>query len=370
MPTLAQLLRASQGAPIEPRAACAIAVQLCSQLEEPHGGLSPSAIQVGWDGAVSLPRAGRPPTAALGYMAPERLAGRAPDQRSDLYALALILFEMVTGRPLPRAVVDGSARCVDADLPVELLDIIERASARDPRDRYAGAREMAAWLSLAEEESGGSMTRSELASWLAIRFGRDGSRPVARPAKASGRWRLGAAVCLVAGAGTLVAVFAAPGLVGAEPSAAMSVDSSRAMAAESSRAMSAMPAEPSRAMATMPAESRPVLRLGSGAKADLLAIETGTESSAPSPQIAAVAAALDGSRALSAEKPSEPARKRARKRKVRAARPEAREAPAVREPAAQESEGCPMRGSSPEAAADDAAGEGATGSADPRLAGR
>lgn len=211
MPSLARLLRAAaaQGAPLEPRAACAIATRICAELEEPHGGLAPPAIGVDWDGAVTLARQER--ASSLAYMAPERLAGRGADHASDLYALGLILSEMMTNRAMQRedqAAARTAALSLEVDLPVELVHIIERATASEPRDRYASPREMAAWLSLAEEESGGAMSREELAEWLSRRFPRDLSAPVHAPPRR--RWFLGAAVGLaVCAAG--IAVLAASG---------------------------------------------------------------------------------------------------------------------------------------------------------------
>jgi eukaryotic-like serine/threonine-protein kinase len=213
MPSLAHLLHAAaiRGVPFDPRAACAIVAQLCDQLDEPHGDLAPSVIAVGWDGGVTLERSGRAPSAALGYMAPERLAGHAADARSDLYALGLILYELVAGRSLAAATMTVAAT---ADLPIEIVEIVERACARDPGARYSSAREMSAWLALAEDECGGGMNRAELAAWLAARFEHPaavgpitGARPSGRPAR---RWLVAGAIAAVAFAGIAIAVLAGP----------------------------------------------------------------------------------------------------------------------------------------------------------------
>jgi hypothetical protein len=213
MPSLAHLLHAAatRGVPFEPRAACAIVAQLCDQLDEPHGDLAPSVIAVGWDGAVTLERSGRAPSAALGYMAPERLAGHAADARSDLYALGLILYELVAGRSLAAATMTVAAT---ADLPIEIVEIVDRACARDPGARYSSAREMSAWLALAEDECGGGMNRAELAAWLAARFEHAAVGPItgARPAeqRPARRWLMAGAIAAVAFAGVAVAVLAGP----------------------------------------------------------------------------------------------------------------------------------------------------------------
>jgi serine/threonine protein kinase len=92
---------------------------------------------------------------SLTYIAPERLRTEPPDQRSDLYAMGVILFEMLTGQP-PFTGGDDFAlieahlhdepprlRDFDASLPVSLEHIIGRALHKYQDERFASADEMA-----------------------------------------------------------------------------------------------------------------------------------------------------------------------------------------------------------------------------------
>jgi predicted Ser/Thr protein kinase len=72
-----------------------------------------------------------------GYMPPEALAGAPPDPRTDVFAVGVLLHEMITAqRPAGRAV----------GLPPGLAAIVERAIAADPARRYPTAAEMRADL--------------------------------------------------------------------------------------------------------------------------------------------------------------------------------------------------------------------------------
>jgi serine/threonine-protein kinase len=88
------------------------------------------------------------------YMAPEQLRGAPVDQRSDLFALGIILYEMVTGtHPFARLDLFATALAILGDppksfddaaapCPAGLAAVIDRLLTKDLEHRYASVREV------------------------------------------------------------------------------------------------------------------------------------------------------------------------------------------------------------------------------------
>ncbi len=104
------------------------------------------------------------------YLSPEQARGKPVDQRSDLYSLGIVLYEMLTGKvPFTGdAAVEIAMKHLSAipDPPSKLrpeishdLDaVVMRALAKDPADRYSSAEEMDA--DLARVARGAAVSRS------------------------------------------------------------------------------------------------------------------------------------------------------------------------------------------------------------------
>jgi hypothetical protein len=133
-----------------------------------HRDVSPQNILVGADGVARVidfgiaKAAGRLQTTREGvlkgkmaYMAPEQLEGKAATRRTDVYAMAVVLWETLAGRRLFRAdndaqlvvrilagVIDPPSREAPG-LARELDALVMKGLAAAPEDRFATAREMA-----------------------------------------------------------------------------------------------------------------------------------------------------------------------------------------------------------------------------------
>lgn len=173
--TLRELLR--ERGPMPPHAAVAVlapvlrALSLAHARGMVHRDIKPENVLIGAGGTVKLADFGLVRAAAdasvtsnsvivgtVGYLSPEQVDGREVTPASDVYAAGVLLFEMLTGRtpftgdstlavalqrldrdvPPPSDLIDG--------VPLELDDLVARACARRPADRFADAAEFAAEL--------------------------------------------------------------------------------------------------------------------------------------------------------------------------------------------------------------------------------
>jgi tetratricopeptide (TPR) repeat protein/tRNA A-37 threonylcarbamoyl transferase component Bud32 len=158
---------------LSPGQAIGIARQVCGGLEEAHKlgvvhrDLKPQNIMIDEDGnarimdfGIARSLTGKGITGAgvmIGtpeYMSPEQVEGKETDQRSDIYSLGVILYEMATGRvpfegdtPFTIGIKHKSEppkdpRALNAQLPQDLSRLILRCLEKDKNARYQTAAEV------------------------------------------------------------------------------------------------------------------------------------------------------------------------------------------------------------------------------------
>ena len=159
---------------LPPKRAVSIAVNICEALEYLHNrhvvhrDLKPENIMVDAGDRIKLIDFGIAGLAcarrvtfgklseAMGtpdYISPEQVKGKPGDARTDIYAVGVVLYEMLTGTtPFsgdnPLIVMNNRLinqptppREIDPGISEELQEILYRALERDPRNRYAKAHE-------------------------------------------------------------------------------------------------------------------------------------------------------------------------------------------------------------------------------------
>ncbi len=169
-----------------------------------HRDVSPRNLLVTWFGEVKIGDFGIAKARSLAlegderrllgkyaYLSPEQARLEPTDQRSDLYSLGLVLWEMLAGhRPHPQDVRSREAwlervrttavpqvATVAPDVPPMLAAIVDRAVAFTPDDRYADAGTMGYDLEYFMYHKGYGPTIVTLATYLAKLFPQSSRAP-------------------------------------------------------------------------------------------------------------------------------------------------------------------------------------------------
>jgi serine/threonine-protein kinase len=183
------LRRTIERGPLPPARAADIARQIAAALRSAHAAgivhrdVKPANIMLAADGVVKLVDFGvaklegstltgggaTPGTTA--YMAPEQVRGEDVDHRADLWALGVVLYEMLAGRrPFVGATDVTTAlaittreparlRTLDPRVPAPMDDIVARALTKDRARRFQSADEVLSALQRAEHQAAPSRSR-------------------------------------------------------------------------------------------------------------------------------------------------------------------------------------------------------------------
>jgi serine/threonine protein kinase len=161
-----------------------------------HRDVSPANILIGYDGGVKVADFGIAKAAhrndatnsgllkgKVAYMSPEQCNSEPVDRRSDVFSLGIVLYELVTARPLFQcendflsmsAIVHGRITPPSQHapgLPAELEAIMMKALATAREDRYATADEMRLALEAFANNSGLRTSTTALADYMKLQFG-------------------------------------------------------------------------------------------------------------------------------------------------------------------------------------------------------
>ena len=147
--------------PMPVRDAVHVAVEVAKGLAHAHGqgvvhrDLKPANVFLCDDGQVKMLDLGLAHAfgrrfadgGTRGYMAPEQEKGAPEDERTDVYALGVMLFELLSGRlPFPEGRKNGSPPALDTPTVPALGDLVGRMLALDPTGRPRDANEVLASL--------------------------------------------------------------------------------------------------------------------------------------------------------------------------------------------------------------------------------
>lgn len=160
-----------------------------------HRDVSPQNILISWEGEVKLIDFGIAKAAnkvsktqagilkgKFGYMAPEQVRGLPVDHRADIFGLGVCLYEFLTGERTFQADDDFSLLemvsnveitppcIVNPDIPGTLERILFKALAKEPKDRYQHASELAEALEIFMLEQRDRPTQRQLGAYLIEQF--------------------------------------------------------------------------------------------------------------------------------------------------------------------------------------------------------
>lgn len=208
-----------RGEPIPVPMACFVMMKVCEGLDYAHNkkdtsgrdlhivhrDVSPQNVLVSYDGEVKIvdfgiakaaSKAGKTQAGILkgkfGYMSPEQVRGLPLDRRSDVFSVGIVLYELLTGERLFVGESDFSTlekvrnveimppSTYNRRIPEELEQIVLKALARDPDDRYQTALDLHDDLQSFMYTSGNFFAPKDLAAYMRKAFADEIAKESAR----------------------------------------------------------------------------------------------------------------------------------------------------------------------------------------------
>ncbi len=163
-----------------------------------HRDISPQNVLISYAGEVKLIDFGIAKVATqtmetqvgvlkgkFSYMSPEQVRGRPVDRRSDLFALGIVLYELLTGRRLfhgesdfhtlekVRAARIEPPSTLNARIPPELDALVLKSLAREPEDRFQTGEEMCEALLAFLDAASAPYDQAMMSDWMVQTFARE-----------------------------------------------------------------------------------------------------------------------------------------------------------------------------------------------------
>lgn len=199
--------------------ACYVAMKVCEGLDYAHNkkdaagrelnlvhrDVSPQNLLLSYDGEVKVIDFGIAKAAGkanktqagilkgkFGYMSPEQVRGMELDRKSDIFAVGIVLYELLTGERLFVGESDFSTlekvknveimppSTYNRRIPDELEQIVLKALAREPEDRYQTAMDLHDDLQSFMYTSGNFFSRKDLSAYMRKAFAEEIAKETAR----------------------------------------------------------------------------------------------------------------------------------------------------------------------------------------------
>ncbi len=252
--------------------------QVCSGLDHAHSqnvfhySLEPAKIMCGWDGTVRVLGFGVSSVgkfaaqmpgvpSILHYMSPEQIRGEAIDARSNLFSLGALFYEMVTDRKaFDREDSESLRQSILESVPVPpmhvnpklhpiLSDLIMKALAKDPAERYQSGRALLDDLEKCKESKPQAAKAAAAAA-----------SAVAPPVKAAAQPKFASAPSVPVKPAAASAVSRAPAAAAAKPVVQQAVAAAAAQSASPLPELQTFSASTSSAVVDAPAVETPTVQ--------------------------------------------------------------------------------------------------------------